>query len=62
MYRKMWKSNFATDGAPYICSLIQSHVLYSASFASPQEWWEFLKASIKEESISFSRHKRRQLC
>ena len=35
---------------------------YFASFASPQDWWEFLKGSIKEESISFSRQKRRRLC
>ena len=45
-----------------ICDLIQSHIFYFASFPSPQDWWEFLKVSIKEESISYSRKKRRQLC
>lgn len=44
-----------------ICNLIQSHVSYFASFAS-QDSWEFLKVSIKEESISFSRQKHHQLC
>ena len=39
----------------------ESH-FYFASFPSPQDWWEFLKVSIKEESISYSRKKRRQLC
>ena len=36
--------------------------MYFASFRSPQDWWEFLKVCIKQESISFSRQKRRQLC
>ena len=36
--------------------------MYFASLPSPQDWWGFLKVSIKEESISFSRQKRRQLC
>lgn len=44
-----------------IQNLIQSHVSYFTSFTSPRDWWEFLKVSIKEESISFSHQKRRKL-
>ena len=62
----VWKLNNSLLDDKTFCgiirNLIQSHVLYFASFPSPQDWWEFLKVSIKEESISFSRQKRRQLC
>ena len=62
----VWKFNNSLLDDKVFCDiirkLIQDHVFYSASFASPQDWWEFLKVSIKEESISFSRRKRRQLC
>ena len=62
----VWKLNNSLLDDKNFCdiirNLIQSHVSYFASFPSPQDWWEFLKASIKEESISFSRQKRRQLC
>ena len=62
----VWKLNNSLLDDKNFCgiirNLIQSHVLYFASFPSPQDWWEFLKVSIKEESISFSRQKRRQLC
>ena len=62
----MWKFNNSLLGdknfCDAICALIQSHISCFASFASPQDWWEFLKVSIKEESISFSRKKQRQVC
>ena len=62
----VWKFNNSLLDDKAFCdiirNLIQDHVFYSASFASPQDWWEFLKVSIKEESISFSRRKRRQSC
>ena len=44
-----------------IQKLIEDHVSFFSCFPSIQDWWEFLKESIKEESISFSRNKRRQL-
>ena len=44
----------------YIEKLIDSHLRFLPSFASLQDWWEFLKLSIKEESIVFS-HKWRSL-
>ena len=46
---------------PFIEKLIDSHLRFLPSFASLQDWWEFLKLSIKEESIAFSRNKRRRL-
>ena len=49
--------NFCTS----IEKLIDCHLLFLPSFASLQDWWEFLKLSIKEESIVFSRNKRRRL-
>ena len=62
----VWKFNNSLLEDKNFCelirNLIQSHISYFAAFASPQDWWEFLKISIKEESISFSRKKRRQLC
>ena len=60
----VWKFNNSLLDDKMFCDSIRSliHFLYSVSFASPQEWWDFLKASIKKESISFSRHKRPQLC
>ena len=62
----IWKLNNSLLDDKKFCeiirNLIQNHILYFASFASPQDWWEFLKLSIKEESISFSRQKRRKLC
>ena len=45
-----------------IRDLIQSHISYFASFSCPQDWWEFLKVSIKEESICYSGKKQCQLC
>ena len=41
--------------------LIDSHLRFLPSFASLQDWWEFLKLYIKEESIAFSGTKRRRL-
>ena len=41
--------------------LIDSHLRFLPSFASLQDWWEFLKLSIKEESIAFSHNKQRRL-
>ena len=62
----VWKLNNSLLDDKNFCdiihNLIQSHVSYFTSFQSPQDWWEFLKVSIKEESISFSRQNRRQLC
>lgn len=62
----IWKLNNSLLDDKKFCdiirTLIQNHIFYFASFASPQDWWEFLKVSIKEESISFSRQKRRKLC
>ena len=44
-----------------IQKLIEGHVSFSSCFPSIQDWWQFLKESIKE-SIAFARNKRRQLC
>lgn len=53
----VWKFNNSLLDDKVFCdiirNLIQDHVFSSASFASPQDWWEFLKGSIKEKSISF---------
>ena len=49
------------DFCTSIEKLIDCHLLFLPSFASLQDWWEFLKLSIKEESIVFSRNKRRRL-
>ena len=49
------------DFCTSIEKLIDSHMRFLPSFASLQDWWEFLKQSIKEESIAFSRNKRRRL-
>ena len=45
----------------YIDKLIDCHLRFLPSFASLQDWWEFLKLSIKEELIAFSRNKWRRL-
>ncbi len=61
-----WKFNNSLLDDKSFCdlirSLIQDHVTYFPAFESFQDWWEFLKQSIKEESISFSGNRRRQLC
>ena len=49
------------DFCTTIEKLIDCHLRFLPSFASLQDWWEFLKLSIKEESIAFSRNKRRRL-
>ena len=60
---RVWKFNNSLLGDKNFCdairALIQSHI---SCFPSPQDWWEFLKVSIKEESISFSQKKQRQVC
>lgn len=61
----VWKFNNSLLDDKNFCEiirdLIQSHIRYLTSFVSLQDWWEFLKVSIKEESISFARKKRRKL-
>ena len=49
------------DFCTTIEKLIDCHLRFLPSFASLQDWWEFLKLSIKEELIAFSRNKRRHL-
>ena len=49
------------DFCTSIEKLIDCHLRFLPSFTSLQDWWEFLKLSIKEESIVFSRNKRRRL-
>ena len=49
------------DFCTTIEKLIDCHLRFLPSFASLQDWWEFLKLSIKEESIAFSHNKRRRL-
>ena len=49
------------DFCTSIEKLIDSHLRFLPSFASLQDWWEFLKLSIKEESIAFSHNKQRRL-
>ena len=49
------------DFCTTIKKLIDCHLRFLPSFASLQDWWEFLKLSIKEESIAFSHNKRRRL-
>ena len=44
-----------------IQNLIEDHVSFFSCFPSIQDWWEFLKESIKEELIAFACNKRRQL-
>ena len=41
--------------------LIDDHIRFLPCFPCLQDWWEFFKQSVKEESISYSRKKRRQL-
>ena len=43
-----------------ITELINDHKSYEEAFSSKKDMWEFLKASIKEESIAFSKAKRKQ--
>ena len=50
------------DFCTSIEKLIDCHLRFLPSFTSLQDWWEFLKLSIKEESIVFSCNKRRRLC
>ena len=49
------------DFCATIEKLIDYHLRFIPSYASLQDWWEFLKLSIKEESIAFSCNKRRHL-
>ena len=49
------------DFCATIEKLIDCHLRFLPSFASLQDWWEFLKLSIKEESIAFSCNKWRHL-
>lgn len=42
-------------------NLIDDHIRFLHAFVCIQDWWEFLKRSVKEEAISFSRKKRRRL-
>ena len=49
------------DFCTTIEKLIDCHLRFLPSFASLQDWWEFLKLSIEEESIAFSRNKQRRL-
>ena len=49
------------DFCTTIKKFIDCHLRFLPSFASLQDWWEFLKLSIKEESIAFSHNKRRRL-
>lgn len=60
-----WKFNNSLLDDKIFCDLIRNltadHISFLSAFNSFQDWWEFLKQSIKEESISFSRKKRRQL-
>ena len=49
------------DFCTTIEKFIDCHLRFLPSFASLQDWWEFLKLSIKEESIAFSHNKRRRL-
>lgn len=61
----LWKlNNSLLDDRNYcdlINNLIQDHLAFLYVFESFQDWWEFLKQSITDESISFSRRKRKQL-
>ena len=49
------------DFSTTIEKLIDCHLRFLPSFASLQDWWEFLKLSIKEESVAFLHNKRRRL-
>ena len=49
------------DFCATIEKLIDYHLRFLPSYASLQDWWEFFKLSIKEESIAFSYNKRRHL-
>ena len=49
------------DFCATIEKLIDYHLRFLPSYASLQDWWEFLKLSIKEESIAFSCNKQRHL-
>ena len=44
-----------------ITSVINDHLLYEEAFPSKKELWDFLKSSIKEETIAYSKAKRKQL-
>ena len=62
----VWKFNNSLLDDKTFCDririLIANHIDFLSVFSSSQEWWEFLKDSVKRESIFFSREKRRQLC
>ena len=44
-----------------ITELINDHKDYEEAFSSKKDMWEFLKASIKEESIAYSKAKHKQM-
>ena len=44
-----------------IDNLIDDHIRFLHAFVSIQDWWEFLKRSVRKEAISFSRKKWRRL-
>ena len=62
----VWKLNNSLLDDEIYCRLIRKtisdHVEFLLAFQNIQDWWEFLKESIKETSIDFARKKRKALC
>ena len=60
----MWRLNSSLLQDDSYCkkitAVINDHLLYEA-FPSKKELWDFLKSSIKEETIAYSKAKRKQL-
>lgn len=44
-----------------ISKLITGHFVYEEAFSSKKDSWDFFKSSIKEESIAYSKTKRKQM-
>ena len=61
----IWRFNVSLlDDADFLAhtsALIKTHVLYQETFPSLHDWWDFLKESIKNLAINFSKDKHRQL-
>jgi len=62
----VWKLNNSLLDDEKYCNLIRKtisdHVEFLSAFEKLQDWWDFLKESIREDSIDFARKKRKELC
>lgn len=62
----VWKFNNSLLEDNLYCDFIRKtisyHLEFLLAFLTIQDWWEFLKQSIKEDTINFARNKRKELC